>query len=138
MYKVTTYRSRPLKRQNVTINAAADAAAFVEEKKPAKEKKGKKGKKNKRKDKNIPEEKVYIIANEEVRESDLTDDERADIYAEQAINKDGFYTALDPIDINYVEYGKGSVLDKRKFIAVVGVIVGAIVLLAGVLAISFI
>lgn len=90
MYRVITYKSKELKKKTIDLAAAQSAADFdilPEEKKP------------KRRRKKQDESLTFIIDGVEVREEDLTPDERADIEAETLLNEDGFYTALKPIDV---------------------------------------
>lgn len=90
MYRVITYKSKELKKKTLDLAAAQSAADFdilPEEKKP------------KRRRKKQDESLTFIIDGVEVREEDLTPDERADIEAETLLNEDGFYTALKPIDV---------------------------------------
>lgn len=128
MYRVITYRSRPLKKSTYPLDAADSAAPFGEDKNTEK-KKPKKETKEKKKKKEKPEEKTYIIDGVEVREEDLTQDERADIESNSVLNQDGFYDPLPPLDVYDTVEKEKKGTNKLKIIGVVAVMV---VVLAGI------
>lgn len=94
MYRVITYKSKQLKKKTIKLAAEEPAADFDVQDLPEES-----GKKKKKRKKNKEESITYIIDGVEVREEDLTPDEKADIEAETLLNGDGFYTALTPIDV---------------------------------------
>ena len=78
MYRVITYKSKPLKKNTIIFEGDSSSSDFGEKKKK--------------------EEITYLIDDVEVREEDLTPDEKLDIEANAILNQDGFYTPLQPID----------------------------------------
>ena len=127
MYRVITYRSRPLKVSTFSIDddAATDSsvAAFDEENIESVENKSKKKQKD---------EKTYIIDGVEVSEEDLTIDEKLDLEANAILNADGFYNPLLPLD--YFEEEEENKPQKASPLMIVAVVAVTVLLLAGVAA----
>lgn len=124
MYRVITYRSIPLKKNTFSIDgyaATEDSVANFDAEKPKKKKKQKE------------EEKTYIIDGVEVREEDLTPDEKLDMEANAILNTDGFYDPLLPLDYYEEEEessGNGKKVNKGAIAAIIGVtllLVGGII-----------
>ena len=89
MYRVITYKSKPLKKTTIILeedNTSSDFSENYIEEKPKKKKKKK------------PHEVTYLIDGVEVNEEDLTFDERMDIESAALLNQDDFYTPLKPVD----------------------------------------
>ena len=137
MYRTITYRSKALKNKTIFLYDSPEEAAEVsvasstEEKEPDKPKKVDKSKK-KRKEK--AEEITYIIDGVEVREEDLTEDERADLRGEALLNTDGFYTPLKPLDYEEPEEEETETKpSNKKMIGMIAVIAVAVIMVAGVI-----
>lgn len=133
MYRVITFKSKELKKKTIYIETEPDISVSdfddIETKRHRSRKKKDEGK-------------VYMIDGVEVREEDLTNDEKMDLQAEALLNADGFYTALMPFDQISEEKEENvedeeSNSDKKKdftFIKIAGVMLGAIALIAGMFA----
>lgn len=124
MYRVITYRSKLLKKNTIPIDfdeLATDSsvADFAEEKQP-----------KRKKSKNKPDEKTYFIDGVEVREEDLTADEKLDLEANALLNGDGFYTPLLPLD--YYDEENQTEGKKTNVLMVAAVVLVTVALLAGI------
>ena len=149
MYRVITYRSRPLKKNTIKLEATGTPVAAFDE--PVKqsgnknatdikaEKKTRKELRQEKKElkaqKKSEREKIYIIDDVEVREEDLTADERADIEANAILNIDGFYTALKPLDYYENEEIKNN---KPNKLMIAVIVLGMIACVAAVSVVLFI
>ena len=127
MYRVITYRSRPLKVSTFPID---DITATDEPVADFDEEINSKKKKKKKKTKDIPDEQTYIIDGVEVSEEDLTFDERLDMEANALLNSDGFYSPLQPLDY-YDNESDGKPVKSNKF-AIIGIIMVMVMIAVGV------
>ena len=119
MYRVITYRSKPLKKNTIIIEEDFSSSDFDEPKK---------------KRKRDIDEKTYLIDGVEVREEDLTPDEKLDIESNALVNGDGFYTPLQPIDA-YFTTEETQENKKSNNALKIGLVIGAaVILLAGMIA----
>lgn len=133
MYRVITFKSKELKKKTIYIETEPDISVSDFDDVETERRRSRKKK---------DEGKVYMIDGVEVREEDLTNDEKMDLQAEALLNADGFYTALMPFDQiseekeeNFEDEESNS--DKKKdftFIKIAGVMLGAIALIAGMFA----
>ena len=124
MYRVITYRSKLLKKNTIPIDfdeLATDSsvADFAEKKQP-----------KRKKSKNKPDEKTYFRDGGEVREEDLTADEKLDLEANALLNGDGFYTPLLPLD--YYDEENQTEGKKTNVLMVAAVVLVTVALLAGI------
>lgn len=136
MYRTITYRSKALKNKTIFIYDSPEEAADVSVASSAESEKTEKPvkaeKKKKRKEKS--EEVTYIIDGVEVREEDLTEDERADLRSEALLNTDGFYTPLKPLDYEEPEEEETETKSSnKKMIGMIAVIAVAVIMVAGVI-----
>ena len=124
MYRVITFKSKELKKKTVFLAADNSAADFDNE-----------NIQNTKKKKKKKEIVTYIIDGVEVREEDLTEDERLDIASNNLLNTDGFYTPLKPEDYtekanDSEEYTETSKKDNTA-LKIAAVLAVAVALMAG-------